>query len=97
MDGLLGLGVVDTPEPPAQTPPSKSAMNQGPLPSPVPHTNLRLNEIVFIAPVPPVEQLSRWAVPKSQQQPALARLPSTISYSPWAAVPIGSPMPLLFR
>src|SRR6266498_875091 len=97
MDGLLGLAVVDTPAPPAQTPPSKSAMNQGPFPSPVPHTNLLPKEMVFIAPVPPVEQLSRWALPKSQQQPALARLPSTISYSPWASVPIGNPTALLFR
>src|SRR6266545_7288875 len=97
MEGLLGLGVVDAPEPPAHTPPSKSAMNHGPLPSPVPHTNLRPKEMVFIAPVPPVEQLSRWAVPKFQQQPALARLPSTISYSPCAAVPIGVPTALLFR
>src|SRR6478752_4401861 len=72
-------------EPPAQTPASKSAMNQGPPPMPLPQKALPKNS-VFIT---PYFVGSVVTLPKSQQQPVPTWVPSANSYTPWDAVPRG--------
>src|SRR6478735_9865691 len=76
-------------EPPAQTPASKSAMNHGPLPAPLPQKALPKNS-VFITPYLVGSVVT---FPKSQQQPLPTWVPSANSYTPWDAVPRGMFLP----
>src|SRR3954467_8919801 len=85
MEGLLGLtGCASSSpphpgspffEPPAQTPASKSAMNQGPSPAPLPQNALPKNN-VFIVPYTTGLVVT---LPKSQQQAVPTCVPSANS------------------
>src|SRR6478735_5106319 len=72
-------------EPPAQTPASKSAMNHGPVPAPLPQNALPKNKVFISA----YFVGSVVTLPKSQQQPLPTWVPSASSYTFCEAVPFG--------
>jgi len=48
IEGQLVFAALDAPDPPAQTPPSKSAMNQGPAPAPRPQKPVPKNKVFIV-------------------------------------------------
>src|SRR6516162_39976 len=71
---LLVLPVVDD-EPPAQTPPSKSPMNQGPLPAPLSQNPVPKNKVFMVM----YFVGSGETLPKSQQHAVPECVPSASS------------------